>query len=266
MVFSGFSQTIEQTFDFSNQLFEQGNYEEAIESYKRVLFFDDGKLSKQVYPKIAQAHFEIQDYKNAASYFDLAYFEAKSDSLKNEILLQKTSCFLLQKKYNFALVELYNLPENVSLEQQQKQSFYFALTHFALNEFDKSKQFFLQAIDKNNIEQKNKIEKLFEKNAKIDRLKPKTAKILSIIVPGAGQLYAGDVKNALNSLLLNTALVYLGIVVAQDFGVWDAIFTVLPWYQRYYSGGYNNAEQIAINKIKRKRNKVFNDLLDVLSN
>jgi hypothetical protein len=42
----------------------------------------------------------------------------------------------------------------------------------------------------------------------------------------------------------------------------DAAIATLPWFQRYYQGGYKKAELIATAKIQEKRYKIYNQLLD----
>jgi hypothetical protein len=130
---------------------------------------------------------------------------------------------------------------------------------FSQGEYQKSKALFKEVSPDTSV-----VNELFIKNAKIDKLKPKTAKILSIIIPGLGQFYAGDVKNGLNSFILSGGLMFLGVRSAINNSVLDAALSIMPWYQRYYTGGYNKAEAIAEAKIKERRFKVFNELLEVV--
>jgi hypothetical protein len=106
------------------------------------------------------------------------------------------------------------------------------------------------------------VNELFEKNKKISKISPKKAKVLSMIMPGLGQLYVGDVKNGLNSFLLSTGLLALGLRSAFINNPLDAAIATLPWFQRYYQGGYKKAELIAVAKIQEKRYKIYNQLLD----
>ena len=109
----------------------------------------------------------------------------------------------------------------------------------------------------------NKIDSLFVVLESIKGPKPKKARILSTFLPGLGQLYAGDIKNGINSFVLTGVLFVLGINTAINLTLLDALMTVAPWFQRYYMGGYNRAENIAAEKFKEKQNRVFLSILSV---
>ncbi len=252
------AQNLEQTFDFANSLFENKKYESAVEAYRRILFFDQENLySPLIYKNIAESLYETGKPEEAAYYYELAYFSTENDTIKTELTLKRISCFLILKQPQYAQVELFNLPETLDSETRNLVTFYEALVYFAQGEYAQSETAFKSIATDTLV-----IESLFNKNAKIDRLNPKTAKVLSIIMPGLGQFYAGDVKNGINSLVLSGGLFFLGIRSAINNSLLDATISVLPWFQRYYTGGFKKAEVIAEAKIKERRYKVYNELLD----
>lgn len=260
----GFSQDIKQSFDFANELYEKHDYVGAAITYRRVIYFDKAEeYRKSCYKNIADCLYETQQYEEAADYYELAFFQQKTDSLKAEILFKKLSCYLIQNSFDYAQVELLNLPNNLTLEQRRRKVFYEAVLNFSTEKYDESKKQFLQLIDSTNIETKNRIEGLFLKNDKISKLSPRKARILSMIVPGLGQFYAGDFKNGANSILLTAGIGVWGVMSAvRSTSPVDALFTMVPWFQRYYSGGYKKAEIIAENQKKKRRAKVYNEILD----
>ncbi|HLO45274.1 MAG TPA: hypothetical protein VK175_13145 [Leadbetterella sp.] len=253
-----FGQSLNQTFGFANQLYEQKSYPNAVEAYKRVLFFDSAAaFSNQVFPKIADCLFKLQKYQESAQYYDLAYFSAQDSVLKNAYVLKKISCFLILKQYDYAEVELLGLDENLESPQKKEKDFNEAVLRFAKGEYDLSEQIF-----KSLVSDSAKVDLLFEKNNKVSKISPKKAKIMSMIVPGLGQLYVGDVKNGLNSFVLSVGLFSLGLRSALINNPLDAAISTLPWFQRYYQGGFKKAELIAIARIQEKRYKIYNQLLD----
>ena len=263
----GFSQDIKQSFDFANELYAKQDYVGAAVTYRRVIYFDKPEeYRKRCYKNIADCLYETQQYEEAADYYELAFFQQKTDSSKAEILFKKLSCYLIQNSFEYAQVELVNLPDKLTEEQKRRKTFYLALLNFSTEKYDDSKKGFLQLIDTTNIESRNRIEALFIKNEKISKLSPRKARILSMLFPGLGQFYAGDFKNGANSILLTAGIGIWGVVAAvRSTSPIDALFTMVPWFQRYYSGGYKKAEIIAENQKKKRRAKVYNEILDVVS-
>lgn len=138
-----------------------------------------------------------------------------------------------------------------------------AMSTFAQSDFEAAQQYFNNVVGSDSTKQQSLI-KLFEKNQKISKLNPDKAKRMSQFLPGLGQFYAGDIKNGLNSLLLTGGLLTWGINIGLNSTFLDAAFTIVPWFQRYYLGGADRAKVIAENAIKRRRHKVYNEILDVI--
>lgn len=259
-----FAQDLKQSFDFANELFEKQDYEGAGITYRRIIYFDKADIyRKYCYKNIADCLYETQQFEEAADYYELAFFQQKTDSSKAEVLFRKLSCYLIENSFDYAEIELLNLPNNLNAEQNRRKVFYSAVLNFSTEKYDLAKPQFLALIDSSDIESKKRIEELFIKNEKINKLSPRKAKIMSMILPGLGQFYAGDIKNGTNSILLTAGIATWGILAAiKSASPLDAIITMVPWFQRYYTGGYKKAEQIAINQKKARRAKVYNQILD----
>lgn len=254
------AQSLKQTLDYARSSYEQENFVAAESAFRRVLFFDKaGVYASEINFKLANSLYFNGSYQEANYYYDLAYFLA-SDSLKTVITLQKASSYLLLQNYSYTRIELYNLPLGLSTKDQKQALFYEAMLEFAEQNFDTSEVLFKQLSTDTLV-----IDNLFVKNSAIEKLNPKTAKVLSIIVPGLGQMYAGDWKAGINSFVLTGGLFYLGIRSGINNSFLDAAISVLPWFQRYYTGGFKRAEKIAIAKKQERRYAVFNELLRVIN-
>jgi hypothetical protein len=82
-----------------------------------------------------------------------------------------------------------------------------------------------------------------------------------MIIPGLGQVYSHDIKSGINSLLLTSGLIALGVNISLKYSPVDAVFAILPWYQRYYTGGFEKASEIASRKRQLNRNRVYTRVL-----
>ncbi len=261
---TSFSQDLKQSFDFANELFAKKDYAGAGITYRRVIYFDKAEIyRKDCYRNIADCLYETQQFEEAADYYELAFFQQKTDSAKAEVIFRKMSCYLILNNFEYAEIELLNLPSALNAEQSNRKVFYTAVLNFSIEKYDLAKTQFMSLIDSTNTESKKKIEQLFIKNEKINKLNPRAARIMSMIIPGLGQFYAGDIKNGTNSIILTVGIATWGIVTAvKSTSPFDVLVTAAPWFQRYYMGGYKKAEQIAINEKKKRRSKVYNQILD----
>ncbi|MEL6594116.1 MAG: hypothetical protein AAFQ68_28695, partial [Bacteroidota bacterium] len=108
------------------------------------------------------------------------------------------------------------------------------------------------------------VDDIFIQNEKVSRISARKAKILSIILPGLGQFYAGDVKAGINSLGLTASLLVIAWQVAIRSTPLDAAFAIVPWFVRYYQGGYERAATMALRKQDRRRAEIYQSLLDIM--
>lgn len=261
------AQSIDVTYRYGLDQYTRGNYTDAIQVLSRVSFFDTlGVIKYNVYLKLADCYGQIQKYDRKAHYLDLAYNLSKTDSQKNEIIFTKAMMFIQQGKNDHAIIELFSLPENLSNYFIRKKNLYLAIAYFQKQDFAKSESFFKPLIqqDSNSV---IRLEKRIKHAKKIvKRTNPAIAVTMSIIIPGLGQLYLGEIKQALNSMLLTSAFAVLFVHTAFRYSFADAAASVLPWYQRYFQGGFENAGQLALEKRELRLTREYNRILTLVSN
>lgn len=258
----GSAQNATELYRFANSCFEQKNYEGAIQAYNRLIFFDSENLGKKSFFNLGTSYLAMQRYNEAAVNFDLAYNNTSNDSLRIACTFYKCLSYLLEKNFEYAMLEIYNLPDQLNEANQQKKLFYEASVHLLKDEFNEADELYTKLFQQKNTsyETYQSMRKQFNK---ANRLKVKTAKILSYIIPGAGQMYAGDVKNSLNSLLLSASFFTLYLVVAQTVSPIEAVIGISPWFQRYYQGGVKHAGMIATEKKEKIKKQHFVKLIEL---
>lgn len=260
------SQTAEQAYQFAEKQFIEKNYSLALKEYQRALLFDTAGNYADLTYKIAESHHILGNYTQALNYYDISYALAKTDSAKFEIVFKKSSAYILNGNYQYALIELFNLDDSINITFQIRKNFYLAVSYFGLEDYNKSHDYFIKCFSEQDSLSEKRINEIFTKKKYLNRPNPKTSKILSMIAPGLGQLYAGDIKNSLNSFFLTVGLLSLGINIAISYKPLDAFLAVFPWFQRYHQGGYMHAEEIAKNKRSQKRNDAFKEILQLIDN
>jgi len=259
------AQTASETLEFARLQAAQGYTASALKAYQRVLFFARDRYAGECYAQLADLHAQEGNYPRSAFYYDLLYHAAPNDSTRYAALFGKAGVLLLQHEYQKSLIELLALDENIPEPWRSSRRLYLGAAYFGARDFNAAHDVLLKLLpDSADAQRRAEFERLFEKTRKIARKRPETATALSVFIPGAGQLYAGDVKNGLNSLLLNTALTLGFIAMTQTYSFSDALLTVTPWLFRYYAGGIKRTGIILEEKKEEKLRKKFRAVLTVL--
>jgi tetratricopeptide (TPR) repeat protein len=239
------------------------NYKTASLAFERVLYFGDGQYALQSLDHLASIRLQQKDIEGAINYYHQASVRANEYNEKSWFTLRKCAGLLTLKKTQIALIDLYDLNDNLPDSSLHYKYFLLGIAHFSTLDFSESRSAFIKAIPENQIKKIAQIDSLFKVLVRIKNPKPKTAKILSMILPGSGQFYAGDIKNGINSLLLTGGFLYLGIHSALNYGIINSLASASPWIQRYYLGGFKRAELIAEEKLALKRDRIYQQVLDV---
>ncbi len=253
------AQTYQETLEFARNQYEQHNYTIALKTFKRLIFFSHGEGRLPLYTKVGELSFLLGDFETSQFNYGLAYNIADSDSLKNELLFKKAYSQILNREYQYAVIDLLAI-NAFDKATKQRLNFYLGTCYFGLEQFDRSKKYFKSCVEPKEIAS---VDLLFsDKN--LYSPSPKKARIMSMLLPGMGQFYVGKYKDGLNSFFLTLGLVAIGARTAVNTGVIFALVSVVPWFQRYYTGGYTNAEKIALIKRQNNRNSVYNGIIDLV--
>jgi tetratricopeptide (TPR) repeat protein len=258
------AQTVEETRAYADSLYLAGHFDEALPVYQRTAFFNRPGVDPEVLSRIADCFISGGDLEKALEFYDHSYFAQTNDSIKKDVLFRKSACYLRSHNYNFALMELLSLEDSLSPGFEKKRNFYLGMTWFGLEDFGKAGNYFEKAAYDSTGQQK--IREIFADRRHFYLPNPKLASWLSIIIPGAGQIYSGEIWSGINSLMLTGFFVGLGFYVVNVSSPVDALFTALPWFQRYYQGGFQRAADFAKNKRAKNRSRIFDEVLNVIAN
>lgn len=253
------AQSFKETVHFANEQYEKKNYDVALKAFKRLIFFNDNESNFLFYIKVAEIDLIKKDYNNAQFNFGLAYNLTQNDSIKNEILFKKAFSQILNKDYQYAIIDLMSINE-VNRLDKKRIDFYLGTCYFGLEQFDRAKKMFKGSIDSCYFAD---LDNLFVKE-ELFSPSPKKAKILSMIMPGLGQIYVGRYKDGINSFLLASGLIAIGVKTMNEISFIYSLVSIGPWYQRYFTGGYLNAEKAAVQERKKHRSSVYNRIISLV--
>ena len=233
----------------------------SISYLRRVVFFEPNNLDN--YYSLAKRYTENKAYDKAIIFFTAMYNKTNSDSVKNEVSFEIAKTYLLKKEFAYAEIEVLNVKE-ISDYFSDRKFYYLSIIDFYRSNYTSSLNYALR-ISYLTEQQKNEIEGLYKKaNRKYARPNPNLAAAFSILLPGSGQIYTGNIKDGVNSLLLTGGAFFLFRDISLKYSLYDAFIGVFPIYQRYYSGGVMNARNLAEKKIKEKKRIGIRELNTIL--
>jgi tetratricopeptide (TPR) repeat protein len=250
---------------FANKLFAETNYNQALKEYQRYLFFNHGEKNNPVYEKIADCFFSLKKYENALEYYEHAFFQYTNDSLKNEMIFRKVNCLLLTARYINSFTELFSISDTLKGYFYMKKNFYMGAAYFGMENFEEAQKCFIRSVAPAYMLQRQQIAEIFSSKRGLMSPSPVKAEMMSAIIPGSGQVYSGNLKDGINSLVLTGGFFALGCVLTVNYTFLDGLLTAGPWFQRYYAGGCKNAYLMAKQKREKKRGILYKNVLSVIA-
>lgn len=256
-------QSVKETYQSGITFFKQGDFELAAQQFRRVVFFSDSTSGNALF-YLGDCYMQLELFDQAVYYYRMAGNTISNDSLNQEIKFRIAACHLKNRQASYALAELFSVDDSMHPEQQAKMYFYLFCSFYQLHEFDNANNYYQMALGETDISALTSIDSLFRVGEKNYMANVYLPMYLSII-PGLGQLYLGEWKEALNSFLITAAFATVFVFTAYQLALLDAALMVLPWFHRYYQGGLMRAKELATIKKNTQDAQIFNQLLDLYS-
>lgn len=253
-----FSQDLSTSVQIADSLFQANQLGQAIKLYKRIVFFDkEEKYDSLTFARLAYSYYQQQDYRNAARYFEYSYNVTEDvNYLYDQSLMQ-----ILSQDFKLAKLGLLNISSDGDEVLKARKLALLGMVNFKLKDFESANQYLTRFYEHTPVDDSLGFD-LISSTTKIrKRYKKSKVKAMSLIIPGAGQMYCGDFKEGFNSLGITVLFGGIYFRVVSSLGLLDAFLSVLPWYQKYYLGGYMKAGVIAVNKQQELLDQLFNEMV-----
>jgi len=238
----------------AGQLLSQGNAYEAVTEYKRVLHhFPEEIDSADVYRNLAMASFELGESEDAIGYARESVREERDPTRRLERRLDLAALQIGCGYPGSAMVELVPMTSgSTPADVADEARLLLVVAHIHQFQWDAARDAFqecegvsLQGTTEHQDAVVARVDSLLFQLASEGRKRPETAVLLSTIVPGAGQLYAGHPLEALHAFCLSVACAYWTYVTAANGSLLEAAVGPFPWFLRYYGGNrYWAAERV----------------------
>jgi len=253
-----FAQTsLQNQFEHANLLFRNNNYFDAITEYKRLLFFpSDNNHAFDANYKIGLCYKAGAKFDDAIKYFSIAERNAETTEKIFLTKVESIRCNILRKTSERAL----QLCKELELEPRfspKRNEIYFwrGWAYMFADDWESASDAFSE-IDANN-----ELKKLCD-GVEEEKVSVTFAKVISYILPGAGQVYSGEILTGLMSFCWNLLAGYLTVNSFIAERAFDGVVTAELLWLRFYRGNVQNAEKFA----EQKNSEVANRALRYLQN
>ena len=244
--------------DLARLYYYEGNYLESINEYKRYLFFNKNPVDKPaILIELYKSYQAIENWENAFETIEMAYL-TNDDSTKDRIYIDKAIMLISIGELQKSEIILTKIATFTKYDKIKRESYYWlGLGNLYSYKWSAAKNNMKKYYGESH---RQYIDSIFCDADKLDFKSPKRARILSLFVPGLGQIYSKDYKNGFNSLIINSITSYFLLNSIINKNYFESLIIYFTVFERYYQGSRSNAELIA-NNYNQKISKQFSESL-----
>lgn len=235
------AQLMDNQLKFAAELYDNANYSMALKEYLRAYYFERDGTYSELSLNVGQCFAALDNYPKALDFF--TKYERQNTTKSDQVLsvkLHKSQIHLLQEDPKSAIIELLGCSSDLIANDADRYYFHLGFAFLVDNDFDAGFDAFSKLSYASNLvgDDMDIISDALVQNYKTNHSIPK---VLSYILPGAGQVYNGNYADGANSLGLVGGLGLVFAEVLNTLSFLDALVSVGPFIIRYYIGGAKNA-------------------------
>lgn len=248
----------------AERLANEGKYYSAITEYKRYMFFNPECKSYALY-KIGILYRKMQEWQKAIDNLSesVSYEKDKKVAEEKRIILGTT--LIASGNYNLARLEFIKVYEYSEFNMNRLRALYFSgIAEVYAYDWDSANESFRRYYSECDPSKIQKIESILD-DVRNSYKSIRLAQIFSTIIPGTGQIYAGDMRNGINAFVLNGMLIFFTINSLNKKDYKDALLISSVLLYRYYTGNIYHAGE-AVRRYNNEVNRnVSKKILQIVS-
>ena len=242
-------------FNYAKELYGKGEYFDAITELKRLRFFDKENTYKYQANELIGLSYKMGGkFSEAIQYLAFAGINSSNDEELFNSKIEIIRINILRRTIDRALTLLDSLDSDKRfISKKNEINYWRGWSYIFADDWDKAAQEF------NKISPDNNLKKL-SKEIENERYSITKAKILSFILPGAGQFYTGNYFSGILSFGWNLLWGYITINAINEKRIFDAAAVGDLLWLRFYRGNIQNSGKFAEEKNMIISNKTLNFL------
>ncbi len=250
-----FAQNLLKQLNYADELFKSEKYYDAITEYKRLMFFDTSKTFSYICNfNIGKCYKSGGKFDEAIKYFSLAEINSSNANEKYRAKIEVFKVNLLRRTTYRALQILGEIEKSSEFNEKSDSLSYWKGWAYIFNDDWENANYYFD-----KFHPYHELSILSQRVIK-EKYSVTFAKVISYILPGAGQIYTGHIFSGLMSLGYNILFGYLTAKAFSENRIFDgAVIGGLLWL-RFYRGNIQNAEKFAVEKNILISNRALNYL------
>ena len=239
-------------FNLAKELYNKEEYFDAITELKRLLFFDkENQYAYSANELIGKCYKMGAKFSDAIRYFFIAGIHSSNNEQLFDTKIEIIKINILRRTIVRAFTLLDSLQTDKRFTGKRNEITYWKGWAYIFDDkWDKAAEEFSEI---NSGEELKKISERVES----ERYSVLKAKILSFVIPGAGQFYTGNYISGILSLGWNLLWGYITVNAFNDNRAFDGIAVGELLWLRFYRGNVQNAEKFAEEKNREINNKAL---------
>jgi tetratricopeptide (TPR) repeat protein len=235
----------------AGRLADAGSFDEAITEYRRFLFFAEGADGEaaawSVERRVATCYLELGRHAEAVAWYERAARHAPDPRSRGACETDAAVAEVAGGRWSAAEFRLFSARADPSaVELDGSDALVLGLVFLATGRPQEADRELASYAASLSAEARGAVDRCLTRWRNTPRLRPQTAQLLSALLPGAGQWYAGNPLDGLNSLAVSAgsaALVAWGIAT-RNYP--EAALASLYLLRRFLAGSRQNARRQAL--------------------
>ena len=251
-----FAQTSSKCKQEADSLFFAKSYQSAYALYHRIWFFASENEKSTITNNYLLSAFYAQHYNTSLEIIQFLKSGAKPNLGSDQKLIEIVAYFNAEN-YEDCTKQIENYMDDSINNFQANLAYFKLLCEIKLNRKDLVRQSALHLKKFATAKQQLSLDSLLNRYENMRYFSPQKAQILSLLLPGLGQLYQKDYHNAGNAFFVNGSLIGATIITAHFYNWPQAALFWIFYVPHYYLGNGRSSRDLALQKNEKIKENVY---------